>query len=448
MWQKTCQLLKKQLNPDVYSRWIAVIKPSKFESDKLILSVGNDFYQSWLEEHYLPLIKEALCKVSGKNITVQFEVNQEILASTDLSRKQSSIFKRRISSRKSRRQNLASESSMNPKYIFDSFVVGPSNNFAHASSLAVAQAPGKAYNPLFIYGDVGLGKTHLMQAIGQYILSRSKERICYLSCETLMNEYINALQNRSFYRFRKKYRSTDVLLIDDIHFLARKDALQEEFFHTFNELFNARKQIVMTSDRPASEISGLEKRLVSRFEWGLVTELSPPDFETRVAILRSVQKTANVSLPEDVITFIASSIKSNIRRLEGAFTRVTSYAGLYHKPITLELVKQLLQVMLEQEHTEPITISSIQRRVADFYDIRISDMTGKNRSRCITEPRQIAMYLSRKMTNASLPEIGSSFDKTHATVLHACKRIDRKQEQNDELRQSISKITRQLETPA
>lgn len=446
IWQKICQSLRKQLNPDVYSRWIDVIKPGKIESNTLVLSVGNNFYQSWLEEHYLPLINETLSSVSDQKLSIRFEVDQTTLGPNKSSDSATNVSKKQVYSGKGKSRAPTSATMLNPKYVFNAFVVGPSNNFAHASSLAVAQAPGKAYNPLFIHGGVGLGKTHLMQAIGQYALTQSNGRVCYLSCETMMNEYINSLQNRRIYQFRKKYRGADFLLIDDVHFLSNKDSLQEEFFHTFNDLFNARKQIVMTSDRPAAEISGLEKRLVSRFEWGLMTELVPPDFETRMAILRSKQKSFNVILPEDVITFIASHIHSNIRRLESSLIRLTSYASIYQKPITMDIAQEQLQIFIEQEKIEPISITAIQKRVADFYDIRLSDITSKNRSQGITRPRQVAMYLCRTLTTASLPEIGSAFEKTHATVLYAYRLIEKKKTADPLLKQTVTKISKQLNT--
>jgi chromosomal replication initiator protein len=441
LWNDVCNNLKKQLNPDIFSRWIAVIKPVRIEENKFIGTVSNDFYQSWLEEHYVPLINKTLRETSQKIISIKFEVSHD-----PDKIQQSDFSKKTRSAKKSKKKKFEPSATLFPNYIFDSFVVGSCNNFAHASSLAVAQAPGKAYNPLFIYGDVGLGKTHLMQAIGQYTLSHQKGDVCYIPCETLMNEYIDALGKRKLHQFRKKYRSIDVLLIDDIHFLANKGALQEEFFHTFNDLFNARKQIVMTCDRPAAEISGLEKRLVSRFEWGLVTELGAPDFETRMAILRSKRRSLNIQLPEEVITFIGANIKSNIRSLEGALTTVTSYAGLYHKPITIDLTRSLLQVMISKEKQEPITLSRIQKKVADYYDIRLSEMISKHRSRGVAEPRQLAMYLCRKLTSASLPEIGSAFEKTHATVLHAYKNIEDKQQTNANLKENIAVITHKLES--
>ncbi len=282
IWKKACKHLEGVLHPDVYERWIAVIEPHELEDHSLTLAVDNDFYQTWLEENYLPLIRDALTAVEGESFDISFVVQPRVGKPESES---SSPRRRTIRDRLSRRTH--SEGALNPKFTFDRFIVGSSNNFAHAASLAVAQAPARAYNPLFIYGGVGLGKTHLMQAIGHHVLNSSRASVCYMSSEAMLNEYISALQNRSLVSFRKKYRNTDLLLIDDIHFLAGKERIQEEFFHTFNALFDSHKQIVMTSDRPASEIAGLEQRLVSRFEWGLVTELVPPVFETRVAFLRN-----------------------------------------------------------------------------------------------------------------------------------------------------------------
>lgn len=445
IWGNVSNALQKRLNPDTYSHWIGVIKPSRIESSTLVLSVSNDFYLWWLEEHYLLLINETIAATCGKDFCVRLEVDRSLPEPDTTIQKIASALKKQICSTKTKPRSPASGTMLNPKYVFDSFVVGPSNSFSHASSLAVAQAPGKAYNPLFLYGGIGLGKTHLMQAIGQHVLTRSNASVCYLSCETMLNEYINSLQNKNTDAFRKKYRTTDVLLIDDVHFLAKKDGLQEEFFHTFNQLFNARKQIVMTSDRPASEISGLEKRLVSRFEWGLVADLGPPDFETRVAILRSKQQPLNIVLPEEIITFIASHIRSNIRRLEGALTRVTSYASICGKPITMALVEEQLQSFIEQEKTEPATIPAIQRKVADYFDVRVADMTSKYRTSAITLPRQIAMYLCRTMTTASFPEIGAAFEKTHATVLYAHRMIEKRRSADPQLNQIVTKLSKQLD---
>ena len=443
IWPKICQALKEQLNADVYARWIAVINPRKLEADKLVLSVSNDFYQSWLEENYLPLIKDAASRICGYDLKVVLEVHPEALSATPPAAaitKQPAV--NRIGSAKALRPGTGP---LNPKYLFASFVVGPSNEFAHATALAVAQAPGKAYNPLFIYGGTGLGKTHLMQAIGHYVHGHSKAHVNYISCEALMNEYIDSLQNRRVKNFRDKYRNTDLLLIDDIHFLAKTAALQEEFFHTFNVLYDAHKQIVMTSDRPANEISHLEQRLVSRFEWGLVTELIPPDFETRMAILRFKQQSLKIQLPEDVIVFVATHIQSNIRVLEGALIRLTSYASLYRKPVTAQLAEHLLQSTLDQEKKEPVTLMVIQRNVAEYFDIRLADMTSAHRSQSVALPRQVAMYLCRKLTTSSFPEIGMAFGKTHATVLHACRRVSQRMEEENPLKQAVVKLAKQIE---
>lgn len=438
LWNKACKHLQEVLHPDVYSRWIAVIEPGDLDDDTLTLAVDNDFYQTWLEENYLPLIKKAISTVDESVLNIVF-----ILKPTGLRQIQDEPKKKKtIRERFSRRSR--SEPALNPKFTFETFVVGSSNNFAHAASLAVAQAPARAYNPLFIYGGVGLGKTHLMQAIGCHVLSTSRATVCYLSSEAMLNEYIDALQNRSLVQFRKKYRNTELLLIDDIHFLAGKERIQEEFFHTFNVLFDAHKQIVMTSDRPASEIAGLEQRLVSRFEWGLVTELEPPDLETRIAILRNKQAQSQVKLADELVLFIAENIRSNVRRLEGALIRTVSYMSLTRREITLDSLKYLLRDMLEKEKQKEITFDLIQRAVAEHYDIRIADMTSKQRPRVIAVPRQVAMYLCRRMTHSSLPDIANAFSKTHATVLHAYKTIDGRMDVDEELRESVVQISHKL----
>lgn len=439
VWTKACNHLREILHPDVYARWIAVIEPHSLVDNTLTLAVDNDFYQTWLEDNYLPLIKNAILTVCESDLDIAFEVEpRSARAIEPPPQPKKKTFRERLSRRP--RQNPT----LNPKFSFDTFVVGPSNSFAHAASLAVAQAPARAYNPLFIYGDVGLGKTHLMQAIGHHVLSTSRAGVCYLSSETLLNEYIDALRDRSLVQFRKKYRNSDMLLIDDIHFLAGKERIQEEFFHTFNTLFDSHKQIVMTSDRPACEITGLERRLVSRFEWGLVTELEPPDLETRIAILRNKQEQAEVALSDELIFFIAEKVPSNIRRLEGALVRAVSYASLTGKELTLESLEYLLRDILEKEKNDEVSFESIQRAVAEHYDIRLSDMTSKRRPRSIAFPRQIAMYLCRRMTRSSLPDIANSFGKTHATVLHAYKTIDGKRDVDPELRKNIAHIAQKL----
>lgn len=443
IWDKVSHVLQQRLNSEVFGRWIAVISPSKVVENTLVLHVSNNFYQSWLEEHYLALIKEAVNAVCGQEMKVVFEVTADQKPAAPSGCHAPAEIKPVLQKKNNR--TGASESYLNPKYVFAAFVVGSSNSFAHASSLAVAQAPGKAYNPLFIYGGAGLGKTHLVQAIGHYVQEKTKLRTTYLSCEAFMNDYVDSLTKNRMKQFHDKYRGTDLLLIDDIHFLAKTDRLQEEFFHTFNILYDAHKQIVMTSDRPVGEMTGLEQRLVSRFEWGLVTELIQPDFETRMAILRSKQQSMRLALNEDVLNFIASSIKSNVRLLEGALIRLVSYAALYNKQITIELAEQLLHDSIERETRNPISIAAIQKITADFFDIRLADMTSSHRAQNIALPRQIAMYLCRKLTNSSFPEIGTAFSKTHATVLHACRQIDKKTGRDKQFKQLVLKLSKNMD---
>ena len=440
LWKKACRNLEEILHPDVYSRWIEVIRPVELVDNTLTLAVENDFYQTWLEENYLPLIENALAAIQGETPKIVFTVSPRQVDHEPPKTPEKP--KRSLRSKFGRRSDPRPK--LNPRFIFDSFIVGQSNNFAFAAAQAVAQAPARAYNPLFLYGDVGLGKTHLMQAIGGYASEHLKANVCYISSEIFVNEYIGAIQNRSIVDFRKKYRNADLLLIDDIHFLGKKERMQEEFFHTFNSLFDAHKQIVMTSDRPASEIAGLEKRLVSRFEWGLTAELEKPDLETRIAILHNKQDEAQIVLPEELILFIAENIRSNIRRLEGALVRAISYASLTGRELTLDSLKYLLRDTLEQEEVGVMGFDTIQKAVAEHYDIRLADMTSKQRHRAVSAPRQVAMYLCREITDASLPDIANSFSKTHATVLHAHRTVISRMDVDDSLRQQVRHIAHKL----
>jgi chromosomal replication initiator protein len=441
IWSAASSLLQEVLHPDVFSRWISVIEAEGLTQDTLTLAVDNDFYQTWLEENYLPLIKNAVATAAADDLKIAFVVRpRERLPSSPEAESQPEP-KKPIRPRWPRRKPSPA---LNPRFTFDSFIVGASNSFAHAASLAVAQAPARAYNPLFVYGGVGLGKTHLMQGIGHHVISASRATVCYLSSEALLNEYIDALTNRSLIQFRKKYRNTDLLLIDDIHFLAGKERLQEEFFHTFNALFDAHKQIVMTSDRPASDIPGLEQRLVSRFEWGLVTELEAPDLETRIAILRNKQADAKEKLEDEHVLFIAENIRSNVRRLEGALVRALSYQSLTRRELTPDALRYLLRDTLEEEKHEELTFDRIQRAVAEHYDVRLADMTSKRRPRVVAVPRQVAMYLCRRMTRASLPDIANAFGKTHATVLHAYRSVESRMDVDTDLKRDVDHITRKL----
>ncbi len=443
LWAQTCAHLRNTLSKDVFDRWISVIDAQSLTDDTLVLSVANDFYQTWLEENYVPLIQDAVGSVRGQTLKIRFIVDQSAQPLRPLAEAEVPASR---SAPKNKAQKISTP--LNRKYTFDSFVVGPSNSFAHAASLAVAQSPGRAYNPLFIYGGVGLGKTHLMQAIGQQVSTLGRSFVCYQTSEGFTNEYIDALQRREIVQFRKKYRNCDVLMIDDIQFLGGKERMQEEFFHTFNALFDAHKQIIVTCDRPASDIPELEHRLVSRFEWGLVTELEPPDVETRIAILRKKQEELNVSLPDDVLAYVAQRIRANIRRLEGALIRVVSYASLTGKPLTVELIDYILRDTLDNELQDTLTIEEIQKVVADFFDIRLADMTSTQRPAHIAFPRQVAMYLSREMTQHSLPTIGVAFARNHATVLHAHRSVGHKLKSDVQFRQSMLVIQQRLSRKA
>ena len=445
IWPAAREMLRTMLNPDIFNLWFAPIRATALEGDQLILEVANDFCEVWLKDNYLGLIQDVLMHACGQPLKVKFKVVASQPGATSTGEGKA----HKANAVEEREESVAScrDHGFNPKNTFDTFVVGNNNNFAHAAALAVAQGPGKSYNPLFLYGGVGLGKTHLLHAIGQYVVSHKKgARVAYVSSEKFTNEYIDAIQNNQLVRFRKKYRQTDVLLIDDIQFLSGKERIQEEFFHTFNALHEAHKQLVLTCDRPANEIQNLEQRLVSRFEWGLVTDLQPPDVETRVAILRKKEKSLGVELPEEIINFLANRIRTNIRRLEGALIRVASYASLTGKKLSLEVVEGLLREVLHEEGRFSINIELIQKKVAEHYDIRLADMTSKRRPENIAFPRQVAMFLSRQLTESSLNTIGEAFGgRDHGTVLHACRLVKDRMEIDPNVRQAVHYLEKQLQ---
>jgi chromosomal replication initiator protein len=443
LWNTACTHLQKLLNKDVYERWVMVARPYKIEGNTYILTVDNDFYQTWLNENYLDIIQDALSLASGKNYIVRFDVSSKTDSAEQKIEKEKKKLSIKLPTKKKKVSQL--KTGINDSLKFDNFIVGNSNNFAHAACMGVANAPGKAYNPLFIYGGVGLGKTHLMHGIGNYVkASDSSSKIYYTSSEEFLNEYIKSIQTNTTSAFRKKYRSIDILLIDDIQFLAGRERIQEEFFHTFNTLHHSHKQIVLTSDRPASEIKGLEDRLVSRFEWGLTTELQMPDIETRIAILRNKQADSEPKVSNEIITFIAENVTSNVRRLEGALIKVITFQSFTHEELTVSDVEKLLKDVIDKESTVDINFGTIQKIVAEFFDIRLADMTSTKRPRSIAIPRQIAMYLCRNLTRASLPEIGNAFGKTHATIIHACKTVENLIENDDSIRKSIIQIKEKL----
>jgi len=437
IWTQAKAVLKDKLNPQSFNVWFVPTKPLSLDNNVLQIEVPNKFFKDWLEEHYSDTVSETLGALADTRLDVVYVINKNKPVWVDSEPPiMSAISKERA----------ATINSFNPKYTFSNFVVGPSNRFAHAASLAVSERPAQAYNPLFLYGGVGLGKTHLMQAICHHILSKNPQaKVVYISSEKFTNQLIDAIQKGTTVKFREKYRNVDVLLVDDIHFIAGKQSTQEEFFHTFNALREAHKQIVISSDRPPKEISTLEERLVSRFEGGLITDIQAPDFETRIAILRKKAEREVINVPDDVTSFIAEKIDSNIRELEGALIRVVAYALLVGEEVTLALTQEILKETLAAGQEKRITIDLIQKRVAEHFDVRISDMKIKKRTRAVAFPRQIAMYLSRELTDNSLPDIGEAFGgKDHTTVLHAYKKIAKLISEDVDKRVVIDRITSEL----
>ena len=432
------------LSADTYNLWFAPLRACSQDNNSIALEVANDFCEVWLKDNYMGLLQDVIALAAGRQLHVKFKVSAGGGAAAPAP--QAVQVKKKAAEPAAERTSASDGLNFNPKNRFDTFVVGNNNNFSYAAALAVAQAPGKSYNPLFLYGGVGLGKTHLLHAIGQHVVENKKgARVAYVSSERFTNEYIDGIQNNQLARFRKKYRQTDVLLIDDIQFLAGKERIQEEFFHTFNALHEGHKQIVLTCDRPASEIQNLEQRLMSRFEWGLVTDLQPPDVEMRLAILQKKAQTMGVQLPEEIMQFLANRIRNNIRRLEGALIRVASYAALTGKKLSLEVVEGLLREVLNEEGRYAVNIEVIQKKVAEHYDIRLADMTSRRRPESIAFPRQVAMFLSRQMTETSLAAIGDAFGgRDHGTVLHACRLVKDRMEVDANVRQVVSYLEKQL----
>jgi len=447
IWGEIASEIRPRVSADAFQRWFAALELVQADEITLTFQVPNTIYQLWIESNYLSLVQSAILAVLGGPREIKFWVADN--------GRPGCLGEPRIEPASEppppiiaeQEAEVASNHGMNPRNTFDTFVVGSNNQFAHAAALAVAQSPSKTYNPLFIYGGVGLGKTHLMQAIGQQAMERKKSfKVMYLSSEKFTNEFIDAIQHNTLVKFRKRYRLADVLLIDDIHFLAGKERSQEEFFHTFNTLFDGRKQIVLSSDRPASEIANLEQRLVSRFEWGLTAELQPPDIETRMAILKKKAQALHVQLAQEVLEFLAQRVRTNVRRLEGALMRVASFVSLSGREISRETVEQLLRDILQEEAKKTVTIDQIQRKVAEHFDVRLADMTSKRRPANIAFPRQVAMYLARRHTKASLNEIGDAFGgRDHGTVLHACKTVSGRMVKEDQVRQLIVLLDTQLE---
>jgi chromosomal replication initiator protein len=442
LWQKLSVALKPQVSADTFKRWFSAVELVKATGDSLTFRVPNNIYQFWIESNHMPALQAAIVEACGGAREVKFSFPSGTSPEVDVA-----ALKELPTEPLRDTKTSTTVAGLNPRNTFETFVVGPNNEIAHAASLAVAQLPARTYNPLFVYGGVGLGKTHLMQAIGHYVWAKKKStKVMYLSSELFINEFIDAIQHNNLVKFRKRYRQAELLLIDDIQFLGGKERSQEEFFHTFNTLFDGHKQIVLSSDRPASEIANLEHRLVSRFEWGLTAELQPPAIETRLAILRKKALALQIRLQDQVLEFLASRIRTNVRRLEGALMRVASFASLSGKELTQEVIEHLLKDILQEEARNLVTIEQIQRRVAEHFDVRLADMTSKRRPANIAFPRQVAMYLARELTKASLNEIGEAFGgRDHGTVLHACKLVKKRMHEQDSVRQTISFIDSSLQ---
>ncbi|MBI5124362.1 MAG: chromosomal replication initiator protein DnaA [Candidatus Omnitrophica bacterium] len=450
IWLRARELIKKELDNDqVFNIWFGSISFISSTEDSVTLEVQNKFFKEMLLDRYMKILNYNIAKSCGKEMAVEFSLKEygEIASLPSVARNDRGTETQKTQTKPfwpftRDKEAVGKEIGLNQRYTFESFVVGPSNRFAHAAATAVCDSPATAYNPLFIYGGVGLGKTHIMHAIGHRALEKSqKTKILYISSEEFTNQLIGAIQNRTTTKFREKYRNVDILLIDDIHFIAGKESTQEEFFHTFNTLYDAHKQIVVSSDRPPKEIQALEERLVSRFEWGLVTDIQPPDFETRMAILKKKSEKETIMLPDDVYYFLAEKVKSNIRELEGALIRVVAYAKLIGREISVDMVKDVLKDMI-REGEKKITIDAIQKKVCEYFDIKLSDMKVKKRSRGIAYPRQIAMYLSRQLTDYSLPEIGEYFGgRDHTTVMHAHEKIKGDLKEKKGLGELIERVT-------
>lgn len=439
LWQQILSIIQTKLSKPSFDTWFKATKASFVDDSLLEITAPTTFAAEWLEGRYTKLIRTTLFEYLSRQVDVRFSIEEPLGTEASIVVPPKPVLP----------QAQAEEPfthMLNPKYTFDTFVIGANNRFAHAASLAVAEAPAKAYNPLFLYGGVGLGKTHLMHAIGHYIMEHNPNtKVLYISSEKFTNEFINAIRDSQGESFRTKYRNIDVLLIDDIQFLAGKEQTQEEFFHTFNALHEERKQIVISSDRPPKEIPTLEDRLRSRFEWGLITDIQPPDLETRIAILRKKAKSENLDIPNEAMNYIAGQIDTNIRELEGALIRVVAYSSLINADITSHLAAEALKDIIPSSRPKIITIQDIQAKVGEFYGLKLDDFKARKRTKAIAFPRQIAMYLSRELTEFSLPKIGEAFGgRDHTTVIHAHEKISNLVKDDPELYKIMQNLTEKI----
>ncbi len=446
LWQHLAKVIRSRVSSDSFERWFNGVSVTAITGESVTLCVPNPIHQFFIESNYSSLLHSAIEEVCGAPLTLLLDCSGDTTGERDHleSGDNSGVIPHKLAKSPSPSMTPAG---MNASYTFESFIVGANNQFAHAASQAVASAPARTYNPLFIYGGSGLGKTHLLQAIGHQILSTKKgARVVYLRSEQFTNEFIDAIQNNALVGFRKRYRQADILMIDDIQFFAGKERSQEEFFHTFGALHDGHKQIILSSDRPASEIANLEQRLVSRFEWGMTAEIQPPDMETRIAILQGKASRMHIEIEHWVMEFLADKVRTDIRRLEGALMRVAAYKSLSGQPLTLEALEHLLRDVLQEQARKAVTIDQIQKRVAEHFDIRLADMTSKRRQASIAYPRQVAMYLSRELTPSTLIEIGDAFGgKDHGTVIHACKLVRKRMEEDPKARHLVRLLDQQLQ---
>lgn len=446
IWIQARSNISKVLTPQTFDTWIKPIGFIAHKSNQIFLEAPNKFVKEWVEEKYLSMIQEAISALTGVKFQIEFKVNEKTQGE-----RISDVTAMPVSDDMPPPREKVKQgefiSNLNPKYTFETFVCGASNQFAHAASQAVANNPATNYNPLFIYGGVGLGKTHLLTAIGNHIQTKNrKSRISYYTSEKFMNELINCLRYNKMEQFRNKFRSMDVLLIDDVQFIAGKERTQEEFFHTFNSLYESHKQIVVTSDKFPKDIPGLEERLRSRFEWGLIADIQPPDIETKVAILKKKAEQDNINLVDDVALFLATSSTTNVRELEGMLIRLGAFSSLTGNEITLKMAREVLKDIIVDK-TRDLTIEIIQKHVADHFKIKLSELKSEKRLKVIVVPRQIAIYLCRDLTKASYPEIGEKFGgKDHSTIIHSVKKIDALITQNLEIKSTIENLKRSLLT--
>lgn len=452
VWDEVLEIMAADLPERSFDAWLKNSRPVQLDGNTLYIEFPNEFTKDWVEARYINPLQKTLRQVVNRDWDIKFTIPKGVKSLSspgerDYEEEPRTQQRVRVPKEESMmdlptREAAPVSSILNPRYTFDSFVVGNSNRFAHAASLAVAEGPAKAYNPLFLYGGVGLGKTHLMHAIGHYAIERDPNiSVVYVTSETFTNDLISAIGKKSMVDFRNKYRNVDILLVDDIQFVAGKESTQEEFFHTFNALYEANRQIIISSDRPPKDIPTLEERLRSRFEWGLTADIQPPDLETRVAILRKKAIDDNLVISHEVLSYIATHIQSNIRELEGALVRVTAHCNLHNVPLDLDNVANALKDILKAPTNRPITTEGIMEVVADHYSIKVADMKSKRRTRNITFPRQVAMYLIRQMTDRSLPEIGEAFGgRDHTTVIHAIEKIEKELKMDPSLQSIISEL--------